>query len=84
MVSVIFKIHREMAISRLTGVIDEEDNSRPISNTETHYDIFNCEATNNKRSVECKCFICQRNIAAVRFAPHLEKCIGIGRNSRYC
>ena len=25
-----------------------------------------------------------RMIAAVRFAPHLEKCIGIGRNSRFC
>lgn len=71
-----------MAISRLTGVIEEEDNSLPLSTAENHYDIFNYEATSSKRLVECKCFICQRNIAAVRFAPHLEKCIGIGRNSR--
>lgn len=85
LVSTIFKLHRELAIGRLTGVVEEDDNNiLPISltNAETHYDIFEYEATNSKRSVECKCFICQRNIAAVRFAPHLEKCIGIGRNSR--
>ncbi|KAH7698242.1 SAGA complex, partial [Aphelenchoides avenae] len=43
------------------------------------YDIFgNHEA---KRAMECKCFECGRMIAATRFAPHLEKCIGMGRNS---
>ncbi|KAL3078755.1 hypothetical protein niasHS_014537 [Heterodera schachtii] len=31
---------------------------------------------------KCKCFVCHQMIAAVRFAPHLEKCIGIGRAAR--
>uniref|UniRef100_A0A914H645 SAGA-associated factor 11 n=1 Tax=Globodera rostochiensis TaxID=31243 RepID=A0A914H645_GLORO len=31
---------------------------------------------------KCKCFVCHQLIAAVRFAPHLEKCIGIGRAAR--
>jgi len=34
-----------------------------------------------KKQVECICPSCQRNMAANRFAPHLEKCLGMGRNS---
>lgn len=34
-----------------------------------------------KKQLECVCPNCQRNLAAVRFAPHLEKCMGMGRNS---
>lgn len=34
-----------------------------------------------KRPAECVCPNCQRNMAASRFAPHLEKCMGMGRNS---
>lgn len=34
-----------------------------------------------KKQCECICPNCQRNLAASRFAPHLEKCMGMGRNS---
>ena len=34
-----------------------------------------------KKQPECVCPNCQRNLAASRFAPHLEKCMGMGRNS---
>ncbi len=34
-----------------------------------------------KKQPECVCPNCQRNMAATRFAPHLEKCMGMGRNS---
>lgn len=34
-----------------------------------------------KKQPECICPNCQRNLAASRFAPHLEKCMGMGRNS---
>ena len=34
-----------------------------------------------KSSLECTCPNCQRNLAVSRFAPHLEKCMGMGRNS---
>ncbi|CAF0865467.1 unnamed protein product [Brachionus calyciflorus] len=30
---------------------------------------------------ECICPNCDRSLAAIRFAPHLEKCMGMGRNS---
>jgi hypothetical protein len=36
---------------------------------------------NNLVKYECICPNCDRNLAAVRFAPHLEKCMGLGRNS---
>ena len=34
-----------------------------------------------KKQLECICPNCKRNLAASRFAPHLEKCMGMGRNS---
>ena len=34
-----------------------------------------------KKQLECVCPNCSRNLAASRFAPHLEKCMGMGRNS---
>ncbi|XP_076333259.1 ataxin-7-like protein 3 isoform X2 [Tachypleus tridentatus] len=34
-----------------------------------------------KKQFECMCPNCRRNLAASRFAPHLEKCMGMGRNS---
>ncbi|CAH1774444.1 unnamed protein product [Owenia fusiformis] len=34
-----------------------------------------------KKQLECICPNCSRNLAASRFAPHLEKCMGMGRNS---
>ncbi|XP_065052774.1 ataxin-7-like protein 3 [Rhopilema esculentum] len=34
-----------------------------------------------KKFIECACPNCQRSMASNRFAPHLEKCMGMGRNS---
>ena len=42
-------------------------------------DVFGQVPT--KKQYECVCPNCQRNLAASRFAPHLEKCMGMGRNS---
>lgn len=38
-------------------------------------------SNNNLSKYECKCPSCNRTIGATRFAPHLEKCMGLGRNS---
>ncbi|OCT62203.1 ataxin-7-like protein 3 isoform X1 [Xenopus laevis] len=43
-------------------------------------DIFG-QVYNQWKSKECVCPNCNRSIAASRFAPHLEKCLGMGRNS---
>ncbi|XP_046575331.1 ataxin-7-like protein 3 isoform X1 [Haliotis rubra] len=42
-------------------------------------DVFGQVPT--KKQFECVCPNCQRHLAASRFAPHLEKCMGMGRNS---
>ncbi|KAK9395801.1 ataxin-7-like 3 [Crotalus adamanteus] len=43
-------------------------------------DIFG-QVYNQWKTKECVCPNCRRSIAASRFAPHLEKCLGMGRNS---
>ncbi|XP_070545831.1 ataxin-7-like protein 3 [Ptychodera flava] len=34
-----------------------------------------------KKTLDCVCPNCNRTLSASRFAPHLEKCMGMGRNS---
>ncbi|XP_023992218.1 ataxin-7-like protein 3 isoform X3 [Salvelinus sp. IW2-2015] len=43
-------------------------------------DIFG-QVYNQWKNKDCVCPNCNRSIAASRFAPHLEKCLGMGRNS---
>lgn len=43
-------------------------------------DVFG-QVFNQWKNKECVCPNCNRSIAASRFAPHLEKCLGMGRNS---
>lgn len=43
-------------------------------------DVFG-QVYNQWKNKECVCPNCSRSIAASRFAPHLEKCLGMGRNS---
>uniref|UniRef100_A0A096M1K8 Ataxin-7-like protein 3 n=1 Tax=Poecilia formosa TaxID=48698 RepID=A0A096M1K8_POEFO len=43
-------------------------------------DVFG-QVYNQWKNKECVCPNCNRSIAASRFAPHLEKCLGMGRNS---
>lgn len=43
-------------------------------------DIFG-NSLSKKYNFECECPKCHRTLAASRFAPHLEKCMGMGRNS---
>ena len=37
------------------------------------------DGSDSSHVVECPC--CKKSLAAVRFAPHLEKCMGMGRQS---
>lgn len=43
-------------------------------------DVFG-QPLNKKKQLNCTCPQCGRNIAASRLAPHLEKCMGMGRLS---
>uniref|UniRef100_A0A6G1SNQ3 SAGA-associated factor 11 homolog n=1 Tax=Aceria tosichella TaxID=561515 RepID=A0A6G1SNQ3_9ACAR len=44
-------------------------------------DVFGQPLTRPKKQLNCTCPQCGRNIAASRLAPHLEKCMGMGRLS---
>jgi len=44
-------------------------------------DIFGNAPFSVKKSVDCTCPNCNRFLGAQKFAPHLEKCMGMGRNS---
>ena len=44
-------------------------------------DIFGNSTQDVKKFVECSCPKCNRVLGTAKFAPHLEKCLGMGRNS---
>ncbi|VDK43828.1 unnamed protein product [Anisakis simplex] len=80
----VFKVHRIAKIAKTLGpaapVLTEE---QPPSQVE-EFDIFgnaNISQTKPQKNMEVYCDECKRTIAASRFAPHLEKCMGMGRNS---
>lgn len=78
-----FKIHRIAKITKTVATIlpNAEDELEPPLE---EFDIFgNSQTTQTKpqKSMEVFCDECKRTIAASRFAPHLEKCMGMGRNS---
>ena len=44
-------------------------------------DIFGSTPLSIKKNIDCICPNCSRTLGAQKFAPHLEKCMGMGRNS---
>jgi len=81
-----FDIHRAVKtgaweVSQLTG--DEE----PPMSIAGHVDVFGLPVSTItglpclKTIPQINCPNCERTLAASRFAPHLEKCMGMGRNS---
>ncbi|XP_031558205.1 ataxin-7-like protein 3 [Actinia tenebrosa] len=75
-----FEMHK--AIKMGTFGVEDGDGE-----TAKQYDVVDVEGLDVfgqvplKKPLECICPNCQRNMAASRFAPHLEKCMGMGRNS---
>ncbi|OWF39080.1 ataxin-7-like protein 3 [Mizuhopecten yessoensis] len=75
-----FDIHRASKIGTLfLGDTDPKSQREYEIVEKLGVDVFGQVAT--KKQFECVCPNCQRNLAASRFAPHLEKCMGMGRNS---
>jgi len=82
-VNTVFNIHKTLNVEVSISISEESEDSNVQDNAfHKNFDVFGFESSTSKRQIECICFKCHRNIAALRFAPHLEKCIGIGRNSR--
>ncbi|MCL4128578.1 UNVERIFIED_CONTAM: hypothetical protein GTU68_063270 [Idotea baltica] len=78
--NITFEVHRSMKrglLSLEAGL--PEDESRFYQVNAEGLDVFGQAPV--KKQHECVCPNCSRNLAASRFAPHLEKCMGMGRNS---
>lgn len=78
---VCFEIHRSIRLGSYQYEMmssDEEDEEFTIIN-KPGLDVFGQLPA--KKLQECTCPKCERSLAANRFAPHLEKCMGMGRNS---
>uniref|UniRef100_A0A1B0AJE3 SAGA-associated factor 11 homolog n=1 Tax=Glossina pallidipes TaxID=7398 RepID=A0A1B0AJE3_GLOPL len=68
-------------LAALDGVAadDEADSSSLRIVDMPNYDIFGISTA--KKPMDCACPNCDRPVSAARFAPHLEKCMGMGRIS---
>ena len=82
--SVYFELHRAIKLgyysalyqptSPATKQASQSATSTPL------VDLFGQDSS-AKKAVDCVCPQCKRTLAATRLAPHLEKCMGMGRNS---
>uniref|UniRef100_A0A3B4B551 Ataxin-7-like protein 3 n=1 Tax=Periophthalmus magnuspinnatus TaxID=409849 RepID=A0A3B4B551_9GOBI len=75
-----FEVHR--AVKQGYFFLDDTDQEsmRDFIVDQPGLDVFG-QVFNQWKNKECVCPNCNRSIAASRFAPHLEKCLGMGRNS---
>ena len=75
-----FEVHRACKFGTfMLGETDKQAEQQFCLIEERGLDVFGQVPT--KKQFECVCPNCNRTIAASRFAPHLEKCMGMGRNS---
>ncbi|KAK3096632.1 hypothetical protein FSP39_001904 [Pinctada imbricata] len=75
-----FEVHRACKFGTLfLGDTDPKSQREHELVDRPGVDVFGQVPT--KKQFECMCPNCERNLAASRFAPHLEKCMGMGRNS---
>ena len=81
-----FDIHKSIRTGCYSAMQLTAEESPPMS-TAGHVDVFGLAVTtitglpSLKTVPQIECPNCSRTLAASRFAPHLEKCMGMGRNS---
>ncbi|KAL0819479.1 hypothetical protein ABMA28_007582 [Loxostege sticticalis] len=63
----------------IEGEKEEEDVYKIVNSPEC--DVFGFSILKKTPDSNCSCPNCERPVSATRFAPHLEKCMGMGRNS---
>ena len=82
--SVYFELHRAIKLGYYTALhppLDPTLKQTPQAGASgLVIDIFG-QGMSAKKVVDCICPQCKRTLAATRLAPHLEKCMGMGRNS---
>ena len=81
-----FDIHKSVRTGCYSAIQLTAEESPPMS-IAGHVDVFGLAVTtitglpSLKTVPQIECPNCSRSLAASRFAPHLEKCMGMGRNS---
>ena len=81
-----FDIHKSIRTGCYAAMQLTAEESPPMS-AAGHVDVFGLAVTtitglpSLKTVPQIECPNCSRTLAASRFAPHLEKCMGMGRNS---
>jgi len=81
-----FDIHRNIKTGSYAAIQLTQAESPPMP-IAGHVDVFGLPVTtitglpSLKTVPQIECPNCNRTLAASRFAPHLEKCMGMGRNS---
>ncbi|XP_022914051.1 SAGA-associated factor 11 homolog isoform X2 [Onthophagus taurus] len=73
---ILFDAHRKHYTK--TFNLDRDKSPEKMEPLPSHVDIFGNH--NLKKTEDCVCPICDRQVAALRFAPHLESCMGMGRS----
>ncbi|XP_068619127.1 SAGA-associated factor 11 homolog [Battus philenor] len=63
----------------LEGEKEDDDTFKIVNSPEC--DVFGLSILKKTQDSNCACPNCDRPVSATRFAPHLEKCMGMGRNS---
>ncbi|CAD7077291.1 unnamed protein product [Hermetia illucens] len=78
---VVFEVHQTIKTGMSEAVEGQPEDSKPfnIVDAAPDFDVFGSNTA--KKSVDCTCPNCDRLVSTSRFAPHLEKCMGMGRNS---
>lgn len=79
---VLFEFHHGLKTG-LTDLIEgEKEDEDPYKIVGTpECDVFGFSLMKKTPDTNCFCPNCERPVSATRFAPHLEKCMGMGRNS---
>lgn len=72
---VVFEVHYELKTGTSDAVEGQPEDSKPYNIVDApDFDVFGSNTA--KKQMDCNCPNCDRLVAASRFAPHLEKCMG--------
>lgn len=73
---VVFEVHYATKTGLSRAMEGKPEDNEPYSLVDVpDYDVFGANIA--KIAMDCTCPICDRTVAASRFAPHLEKCMGM-------
>lgn len=75
---VVFEVHHAYKTGSGVAIEGQPEDCKPYTIVDLpDMDVFG--SSNSKKAIDCNCPNCNRIVAASRFAPHLEKCMG-----RFC